>query len=130
MRYDLGGVILSKSLAEGKYIELSGDPKLLSTYKRSAAGYPYIDTNDVDYPYVVKPTKSFNEVSGGYYVNDSFSIIPGMSGGPVFSYPNGGTFLVAVLVASIKNDTDTSPVATGVRIVDSDVVDFVEDQLK
>lgn len=121
---DLGGFVCSTSPGNGSYAFWKANPLLL-TGKEYNMSLGYAGRDNGQFMLRSAPTRPFSKSYRAYYTNSSYSIIPGMSGGPVFAYSNSSWQVCAVNVSSLTGGS-----TTGVRVLDSEGASLIQNYLK
>jgi hypothetical protein len=104
----------------------SSDPDLFRMrHVQLAIGYGAEGAHDGDYPLFVRPSTSFFRVYGAFAENTSIYVEGGMSGGPLVSQRDNGTYAVIGIVVSASR----RPIAGGVRMMDGGLTTFIRTYL-
>lgn len=122
---DIGGMRFTRPVADGSHAGWAANATWLTgdAYKISLGyGAP---VEGADLLKFTETTSAFYKVLGGFYESGAIGVESGMSGGPVFAEsPKGEKFVSAVIVAG-----SDEPVATGIRIIDSNIAKFIRGYL-
>jgi len=124
--FDTGGLVFRNTLAGGAAIGWSSNSKLLNgSNPVQCLGYGG-ETHTGNDLLSATSTAPFKPVFGAFWDNLSLLCEPGMSGGPALAQtPDGKFYLTGVVVAG-----SSTPVSTGIRILDPACVDFIQRYLK
>jgi V8-like Glu-specific endopeptidase len=123
---DTGGLVFRNALAGGASIGWSSNPNLLNgSNPVQCLGYGG-ETHTGNDLLSATSTAPFKPVFGAFWSNLSLLCEPGMSGGPALARTSDGKFyLTGVVVAG-----SSTPVSTGIRILDPASIDFIQRYLK
>ena len=124
--FDTGGLVFRNTLAGGAAIGWSSNSKLLNgSTPVQCLGYGG-ETHTGNDLLSATSTAPFKPVFGAFWDNLSLLCERGMSGGPALAQtPDGKFYLTGVVVAG-----SSTPVSTGIRILDPACVDFIQRYLK
>lgn len=114
--YDIGAMSFASPPGEGSWARIRVDPAAL-TGPRANTCYGYGAETHSSYDLLSVPvTRVFRQRLGQYYLNRSFYVESGMSGGPIFA-PVSGRVLAVVAVAVSSADPQYG-FSSGVRAID------------
>ena len=123
---DTGGLVFRNPIAGGASIGFSSNFNLLNgSTPIQCLGYGGENHTGNDL-LVATSTAPFKPVFGAFWSNLSLLCESGMSGGPALARtPDGKFYLTGVVVAG-----SSTPVSTGIRILDPASIDFIQRYLK
>lgn len=120
---DIGGVKFGQTLAGGAAAGYKADPSLLEdTVPKISLGYG-AETHSGRELLYSDPDETYYSAYGAYWLNDSYFLEAGMSGGPVFHCSGNPWNVIAVNVSGSDYDC-------GVRVLNSSAASFISSYLQ